>query len=314
MVEVDLTEVKRALDTIWRAIPDLPGCLRCGACCGPHDWAYCEWLVITAWLKERGLKEKFARSLFDRCPYYRPEDGSCEIYPVRPVICRLYGVAEGLECPFVKAPVKLSRKRAYELLGLLRQIDRDLRQHGHITVKTWERLQGLENTPILMPDGGMVLRPGTPALGELSLEEIIEALRTRLAEELLAVDDVIAKLEGIEIRGELVPDTIRKKGKTYGPYWRLKLYEDNRYHAWGRYLGKEVPARIRAGVEAYRLLQEIRPIRRQLERLTAKLDVLLANIQGLLMVLRNHLSQADIILSLAELSRSENQGDSSRET
>ena len=151
---IGLAEIRRALEVIWRVIPDLPGCLRCGACCGPHDWAYCEWLVITAWLRERGLKEKFAKSLFDRCPYYRPEDGLCEIYPVRPVICRLYGVAEGLECPFVEAPVILKREQACELLRLLRRIDGDLMQHGCITSETWAIIKELEKKPILMPDEG----------------------------------------------------------------------------------------------------------------------------------------------------------------
>ena len=140
---VDLSEIRKALEFIWRAIPDLPGCLKCGACCGPHGWAYCEWLVITTWIREHGLKEKFAKSLFNRCPYYRPEDGSCEIYPVRPVICRLYGVAEGLECPFVKAPVLLNREQARRLLRLLEQIDRDLRQHGTISDETWRQLRNL---------------------------------------------------------------------------------------------------------------------------------------------------------------------------
>ena len=185
-----------------------------------------------------------------------------------------------------------SFKQLYKLLQHAKQI------LGHIEARLRELEGELRTFGVLMPDGGMVLRPGLPQLGELSLEELLEALRTGLAEELLAVDDVIAKLEGIEIRGEICADVKRKKGRTY-TYYRLKLYEDPRYHAWGKYLGKEVPTWARAGVEAHKLLQEVRPIRRQLEQLTAKLDTLLADIQGLLKLLRSHLGKADIILRWA---------------
>jgi Fe-S-cluster containining protein len=41
------------------------------------------------------------------CPYV--ENDRCVIYPVRPLICRLQGVAEKLPCPYIK-PEKILTK------------------------------------------------------------------------------------------------------------------------------------------------------------------------------------------------------------
>lgn len=41
----------------------------------------------------------------------------CSIYSTRPALCRLYGVAEGLECEFGCIPKeKMNKKNAHELL------------------------------------------------------------------------------------------------------------------------------------------------------------------------------------------------------
>ncbi len=45
------------------------------------------------------------------------KEGRCSIYHVRPGICRLYGVAEGIECPFGCQPKKkLSKQEAYKII------------------------------------------------------------------------------------------------------------------------------------------------------------------------------------------------------
>ena len=165
------------------------------------------------------------------------------------------------------------------------------------------------------PDGGgIVLREVLTGVGEL--ERAIEVLRARLAEEMNELGSAISRLEGIEIKGEICADTVHKKGKTY-TYYRLKLYEDPRYHKWGKYLGKEIPAWARAGVEVHKLLREIRPIWNRLKNTVDELDVLLKIILADLAVLRNHLSKADMVLrSLDEdlQQASENGVDSGRET
>lgn len=108
-------EIRFRLEEIWRKIPEIE-CKMCGKCCGPHFWFYAEYLVIKDYLQKRGLKERFAKSLFDLCPYL-DENKKCIIYEVRPTICRLFGVVEGLECPYVRAERYLTRKEAYEILS-----------------------------------------------------------------------------------------------------------------------------------------------------------------------------------------------------
>lgn len=45
------------------------------------------------------------------------KNNKCSIYTARPAICRLYGVAEGLDCPFgCKPKNKISRQEAYNIV------------------------------------------------------------------------------------------------------------------------------------------------------------------------------------------------------
>ncbi len=45
------------------------------------------------------------------------KDNRCSIYTVRPAICRLYGVAIGLECVFGCTPkTKISKQEAYTII------------------------------------------------------------------------------------------------------------------------------------------------------------------------------------------------------
>lgn len=45
------------------------------------------------------------------------KDNKCSIYTARPAICRLYGVAEGLECHFGCVPKKkISKQEAYQIV------------------------------------------------------------------------------------------------------------------------------------------------------------------------------------------------------
>ncbi len=51
------------------------------------------------------------------CPLLGPS-GGCSVYRYRPLLCRLYGVAEGMECPHgcKPKPRYLTRAEAYRLL------------------------------------------------------------------------------------------------------------------------------------------------------------------------------------------------------
>lgn len=57
----------------------------------------------------------------DRCPYLLMD--RCSIYEQRPTICRLYGVARGLQCPHGCQPTQLySEDAAQTLLRRIRKI------------------------------------------------------------------------------------------------------------------------------------------------------------------------------------------------
>lgn len=51
------------------------------------------------------------------------KDNKCSIYTARPAICRLYGVAEGLECPFgCVLKTKISKQEAYSIIREIRDV------------------------------------------------------------------------------------------------------------------------------------------------------------------------------------------------
>lgn len=85
------------LKPIYDALPALDCKGLCHACCGPINWGTHE-----AALAERltGKPAFFVQHGTDiRCTYLDPETKRCEVYDVRPLICRLYGLVEKMRCP-----------------------------------------------------------------------------------------------------------------------------------------------------------------------------------------------------------------------
>ena len=74
-----------------------------------------EWKIITAFLKEHGRKQQYAREILDMCPYL-DTNKRCTIYEVRPAICRLYGVVQAMQCPHGKSKQYLSDDEAISVL------------------------------------------------------------------------------------------------------------------------------------------------------------------------------------------------------
>lgn len=78
-------------------LPVLPalGCPEgCGQCCGPVPVTASELSRVRAYVRQHGLTpgEKTGR-----CPLY---DGQrCTVYPVRPLLCQVFGHTKGLPCP-----------------------------------------------------------------------------------------------------------------------------------------------------------------------------------------------------------------------
>ncbi len=111
---MEVAQIKRELNRIYSKLPAFRCKENCGECCGPIRWSLAEEIVIRDYLEKKGLEYRRIKSLFDKCPYLTG-DRKCEIYEVRPLICRAYGVVEGLECPFVKVGRILSKAEYKEL-------------------------------------------------------------------------------------------------------------------------------------------------------------------------------------------------------
>lgn len=74
-------------------------CKNCGGCCGPVPASEKEIVNIKKHLKDNSeLKNNLGKSKSLTCIFRDTKEKKCLIYPVRPLICRLMGVAEGLVC------------------------------------------------------------------------------------------------------------------------------------------------------------------------------------------------------------------------
>lgn len=85
-------------------IPEHKNCKNCGECCGLIPATMAEVFEIKKFLKEnkklRGKIRNKKTALLD-CPFRNEEEKKCDIYEVRPMICRLFGV---IKSDFMKCP------------------------------------------------------------------------------------------------------------------------------------------------------------------------------------------------------------------
>lgn len=66
----------------------------CGKCCGIAPASPDEYRAVVRYAKEHNITPK-KQGL--TCPFY--QGGTCAVYPVRPVMCRVFGHSEDLSCP-----------------------------------------------------------------------------------------------------------------------------------------------------------------------------------------------------------------------
>lgn len=79
----------------YSVIPAFLCVISCSDCCGPVPFLGEEYDRLVAYLAERGQKPREQVGL--TCVYV--ENNRCSVYPVRPLLCRLYGTIPGLRCP-----------------------------------------------------------------------------------------------------------------------------------------------------------------------------------------------------------------------
>jgi hypothetical protein len=92
------------LQEIYNQIPTSKCPDNCGKCCGPVYPSKAEIRNIEQWCRQHGIefKNQFGVESGVDCPYLK--ENSCSIYPVRPFMCRTFGVVEHplLRCPNCK--------------------------------------------------------------------------------------------------------------------------------------------------------------------------------------------------------------------
>lgn len=117
-------ELKRRLQEIYDKVPDA-GCKGlCHAACGPLTMAAVEMKrLVDAVGSDAACYDPhdFLCGALDRKTH------RCTAYSVRPLICRLYGAAEGLECPHGCRPERLlTRQEALALAQEVHALSREL--------------------------------------------------------------------------------------------------------------------------------------------------------------------------------------------
>lgn len=115
------------LNEIYAKVPEA-ACDRCGVCCGPIGFTILEEKNIEKYLEDEGISvhacvvgrskdQVFAFTNDCKCPFIM--DNECVVYPVRPIVCRLFGVIRGggkLPCKKVMCERKLSARYADKLV------------------------------------------------------------------------------------------------------------------------------------------------------------------------------------------------------
>ena len=120
------------LEEIYSRIPEISCVEDCGKCCGLISMSELEDRRVRRFLEENHLEVQFYNDPLDvtyvkalrgenRC-YFLDERRRCLVYPVRPIICRLYGVAENMKCPYASPGEYLTEGEALNLIREVKKI------------------------------------------------------------------------------------------------------------------------------------------------------------------------------------------------
>jgi len=100
----DIKVIKNKMENIYNQIPEFD-CKHCHKCCGPIIWFKTEDILIKDYMKKHNIENvKWTTDEFQKnemkCPFLKND--RCEIYQVRPIVCRLQGNIPDLPCIFNK--------------------------------------------------------------------------------------------------------------------------------------------------------------------------------------------------------------------
>lgn len=109
-------EAVQHLDALYAALPSVPCRGKCAAACGPLALSYVERLRV-----QRGTWRTLQDVTQPACPLLKAQ--RCTAYGLRPLICRLYGVSEQMQCPHGCLPDRwLSQSETEALLHIVEEI------------------------------------------------------------------------------------------------------------------------------------------------------------------------------------------------
>jgi hypothetical protein len=94
------------IQDLYELVPELacpPGCIECCRCFGIAHRTEIEDRRLRTFLQENGMEQLEADGT--GCPYVT--DRGCSVYPVRPLICRIYGVSPNYLCMLGVRPLRL---------------------------------------------------------------------------------------------------------------------------------------------------------------------------------------------------------------
>jgi len=99
----------KTIDDLYAQIPNVMCKSGCSECCGPVMASEAERLRI---FEAAGRELDFDTTTLE-CGFLDKATGKCSIYPIRPAICRLFGVTDTplLKCPHGCAPFQFITKR-----------------------------------------------------------------------------------------------------------------------------------------------------------------------------------------------------------
>ena len=101
-----------ALDALYASLPTLDCRRLCQDSCGPILTGSAEFLRL---LSASGLRDLVSEPGTLCCPLLR--DGSCSVYRIRPMVCRLWGLTPSMACPHGCVPERwLSETEAQTFL------------------------------------------------------------------------------------------------------------------------------------------------------------------------------------------------------
>ena len=120
------------IEEIYSSIPEISCVEDCGKCCGLISMSELEDRRVRRFLEENHLEVQFYNDPLDvtyvkalhgenRC-YFLDKRQRCLVYPVRPIICRLYGVAENMRCPYTRPGEYLTESEAINLIKEVKKI------------------------------------------------------------------------------------------------------------------------------------------------------------------------------------------------